>query len=130
MSATAAREITAGGVCLKIDYRQSGGDRGPSVRVYADVDGRPAQLLRFDCFEQDPHYHYAPEGEDDLRKLDPVEVPDPRPARRQPGVDDPHRRVRECGRPCRPGCGGGCRLRGRSGDRRGVPRRFELTGPC
>jgi hypothetical protein len=77
MSEMTAREINAGGVSLKIDYRQFGGDRGPSVRVYADVDGRPTQLLRFDCFEGDPHYHYAPEGEDDLRKLDPEEVPDP-----------------------------------------------------
>jgi hypothetical protein len=70
-------EIAAGGVRFLVDYRRFGGDRGPSVRVYADVEGRPVQLLRFDCFDKDPHYHYDPEGQDDHRKLDPIEVPDP-----------------------------------------------------
>jgi hypothetical protein len=77
MPEPAERIIETGGVRFNIDYRRFGGDRGPSVRVYADVDGHPAQLLRFDCFENDPHYHYNPEGHDDHRKLDRQEVPDP-----------------------------------------------------
>lgn len=77
MAESPVHEITAGGVRFLVDYRRFGGDQGPSVRVYADVDGRPVQLLRFDCFDQDPHYHYDPEGQDDHRKLDPREVPDP-----------------------------------------------------
>lgn len=77
MANSAAREIEAGGVRIQVEYRGIGGDRGPAVRVYGDVDGRPVQVLRFDCFENDPHYHYDPEGRDDHRKLGRQEVPDP-----------------------------------------------------
>src|SRR6476661_217213 len=77
MADTGARDIEVGGVRINIEYRQFGGDRGPSLRVYGDADGQSVQLLRFDCFENDPHYHYDPEGRDDHRKLSPEEVPDP-----------------------------------------------------
>lgn len=77
MAETASRDVEVGGVRLNVEYRRFGGDRGPAVRVYGDVEGRPVQLLRFDCFENDPHYHYDPEGRDDHRKLNPHEVPDP-----------------------------------------------------
>jgi hypothetical protein len=77
MAETGTRDIEVGGVRINVEYRHAGSDRGPAVRVYGDVDGRPVQLLRFDCFENDPHYHYAPDGEDDHRKLSPEDVPDP-----------------------------------------------------
>jgi hypothetical protein len=77
MAETGSRDLEVGGVRINVEYRRFGGDRGPAVRVYGDVDGRPVQLLRFDCFENDPHYHYAPDGRDDHRKLSPQEVPDP-----------------------------------------------------
>jgi hypothetical protein len=77
MAESAVREIEAGAVRFLVDYCRFGGDRGPSVRVYGDVEGRAVQLLRFDCFAKDPHYHYDPEGQDDHRKLHPQEVPDP-----------------------------------------------------
>jgi hypothetical protein len=77
MAETGTRDIEVGGVRINVEYRRAGADRGPAVRVYGDVDGRPVQLLRFDCFENDPHYHYAPDGADDHRKLSPEEVPDP-----------------------------------------------------
>ena len=77
MADTGARDIPVGGVRINVEYRSFGGDRGPAVRVYGDVDGKPVQLLRFDCFENDPHYHYDPECHDDHRKLDDQEVPDP-----------------------------------------------------
>ena len=77
MAETGARDIEVGGLRINVEYRHLGGDRRPAVRVYGDVDGRPVQLLRFDCFENDPHYHYAPDGRDDHRKLNPDEVPDP-----------------------------------------------------
>jgi hypothetical protein len=54
-----------------------GDDGGPAVRVFADVDGAAVQVLRFDCFRKDPHYHYDPGGADDKRDLNPEEVPDP-----------------------------------------------------
>src|SRR5918998_5013787 len=77
MAEEGTREFTVGGVRIDVAYRRFGGDQGPSVMVFGDVDGRPVQLLRFDCFDNDPHYHYDPEGQDDHRKLNRQEVPDP-----------------------------------------------------
>ena len=54
-----------GGVELHVDKRNFGSDGGPSVRVYGEVDGENVQLLRFDCFRKDPHYHYDPSGKND-----------------------------------------------------------------
>jgi hypothetical protein len=77
MSETPRYQIEAGGVVFDVEYRNFGGDRGPAVRVFADVDGRSVQLLRFDCFEKDPHYHYDPDGKDFHLGLNRETVPDP-----------------------------------------------------
>src|SRR5437867_13061862 len=76
MAENGARDIEVGGVRINVEYRHLGGDRGPAVRVYSDVDGRPVQLLRFDCFENDPHYHYDPDGKNLVLKLSRETVPD------------------------------------------------------
>jgi len=34
-------------------------DRGVSLHVFAEVGGRRVEVLRFDCFQEDPHYHYV-----------------------------------------------------------------------
>ena len=65
-----------GGVELHVDNRNIGADGGPSVRVYGEVDGENIQMLRFDCFRKDPHYHYDPSGKNDQRHLDKASVPD------------------------------------------------------
>lgn len=65
-----------GGVELHVDERNFGSDGGPSVRVYGETDGENTQLLRFDCFRKDPHYHYDPSGKNDQRSLDKASVPD------------------------------------------------------
>ena len=65
-----------GGVELHVDQRNFGSDGGPSVRVYGEADGENIQLLRFDCFRMDPHYHYDPSGKNDQRSLDKTSVPD------------------------------------------------------
>ena len=54
--------IEAGGVTFAVEHRHFGGDKGPAIRVLGDVNGVQVQLLRFDCFENDPHYHYDPDG--------------------------------------------------------------------
>ena len=36
-----------------------GAEQGPSVHVFGDVDGVEEEILRFDCFDQTPHYHYG-----------------------------------------------------------------------
>jgi len=56
------QDLEIGGLTFRIEYRTQGQDRGPAIRVFGDVDGTPRQVLRFDCFEDDPHYHYDPTG--------------------------------------------------------------------
>lgn len=73
---SAEKVFQVGGVELHINNRSLGADGGPSVRVYGDVDGESVQLLRFDCFRKDPHYHYDPSGKNDLHPLDKATVPD------------------------------------------------------
>ena len=65
-----------GGVELRVDNRSLGEDGGPTVRVFGKADGENIQLLRFDCFRKNPHYHYDPSGKNDHRKLDKETVPD------------------------------------------------------
>lgn len=65
-----------GGVELRVDNRNLGEDGGPTVRVFGKADGENIQLLRFDCFRKNPHYHYDPSGKNDHIKLDKEQVPD------------------------------------------------------
>ncbi len=34
-------------------------DRGVSVHVFGTSEGQRLEYLRFDCFDEDPHYHYV-----------------------------------------------------------------------
>src|SRR5919205_396987 len=53
------------------------GDHGPSLRIYGDVEGKPVQLLRFDCFEHEPHFHYDPDGKNNRIFMNTTRVSDP-----------------------------------------------------
>ncbi len=64
-----AQTFQAGNVWLTVEYRHFGGDEGYDIRVYAHVKGQPRQLLRFDCFKYQPHYHYDPLGQDERVEL-------------------------------------------------------------
>ena len=55
-------KIEAGAVTFALQYRALMPDQGVSIQVVGDVEGQPTELLRFDCFDQRPHYHYAPAG--------------------------------------------------------------------
>jgi hypothetical protein len=70
------QDFTAGALRFNVQYRKAGNDRGPAVMVYGDVDGRQVQLLRFDCFDNGPHYHYDPDGKNHVLKLSRETVPD------------------------------------------------------
>ena len=70
------RVFHVGGLELRVDERNFGADGGPSVRVYGKAANEDIQLLRFDCFRKDPHYHYDPSGKNDQRSLDKTAVPD------------------------------------------------------
>jgi len=69
--------IEVGGLCFNVRYSNLNTDRGPSLRIYGEVEGQPVQLLRFDCFEHEPHFHYAPEGKNNQLRLDKAKVSDP-----------------------------------------------------
>ena len=68
--------IQAGGLNFIIEYRNFGKDRGPAIRVYADIKNQTTQVLRFDCFENDPHYHYDPDGKNEMHHLSLIDTPD------------------------------------------------------
>ena len=53
-----------------------------SLHVYAvppGDGGEPVEHLRFDCFDEDPHYHYVSvrDGSNVVAHLDPVAIGDP-----------------------------------------------------
>jgi hypothetical protein len=51
--------ITAGALRFGIEYRRLQNDQGICIHVFAGPDDRQDEVLRFDCFEREPHYHYA-----------------------------------------------------------------------
>src|SRR5215468_946406 len=70
--------IGVGELRFNVRYtRARTGDHGPSLRIYGDVEGKPVQLLRFDCFEHQPHFHYDPDGKNNRIFLNTTRVSDP-----------------------------------------------------
>jgi hypothetical protein len=70
VAAAARLEAASGderGVTTELD------DRGVSLHVYAEDGGERREWLRFDCFEEDPHYHYISwrEKRNEMLHLDP-----------------------------------------------------------
>ena len=70
--------VSAGPVDFTLQYRlvdggrvgSRGADQGISVQVMGNVEGKDTELLRFDCFDQNPHYHYGPESKNERIDLD------------------------------------------------------------
>ncbi|NQZ98663.1 MAG: hypothetical protein HRU01_19345 [Myxococcales bacterium] len=54
-------------------------DRGVSIHVFGSAGGESLELLRFDCFEEDPHYHYISwhDKKNEMVHLDPIADGDP-----------------------------------------------------
>jgi len=68
--------LEAGGIQLRIEYRRSQGDEGWTFHIYRKTP--EAEVLRFDCFKKNPHYHYyAPEGKNEVHAMDKSEIPIP-----------------------------------------------------
>jgi hypothetical protein len=44
------------------------------IQVVGNVAGKETELLRFDCFDNRPHYHYGPENKNIRIMLDPTVV--------------------------------------------------------
>jgi hypothetical protein len=69
--------IEAGAVTFAMLYRSAGEDRGVTIHVMGSPGDQMTELLRFDCFEKIPHYHYAPLGRNERLNLDMVAAGDP-----------------------------------------------------
>ena len=55
--------IHAGPIDFAMSYRQEiMDDQGLCLQVYTKVGDHDTEILRFDCFDQNPHYHYGPEN--------------------------------------------------------------------
>jgi hypothetical protein len=51
--------------------------QGVCIQVTGAVAGTPTELLRFDCFDVDAHYHYGPEKKNERIMLDPTVMGNP-----------------------------------------------------
>lgn len=55
--------IDAGVVDFAMSYRKEiMNDQGLCLQVYSKIGDKDTEILRFDCFDQAPHYHYGPEN--------------------------------------------------------------------
>jgi cystathionine beta-lyase len=68
---TAAMSVThafaLGPVRLDVEHRSPGPAGGPTLRVLRAADGY--ELLRFDCFARDAHWHLDADGRDEVTQL-------------------------------------------------------------
>ena len=64
------RSIQAGNVRFFISHRKTSDDHGVSIQVYGKTPELEVELLRFDCFENVPHYHYGPDGRNERIDFD------------------------------------------------------------
>ena len=52
-------------------------DQGLCLQVYSEIDGKDTEILRFDCFDQTPHYHYGPENHNIRLNMDKTTAGNP-----------------------------------------------------
>ena len=70
--------INAGPIDVAMSYRaEIMNDQGLCLQVYSEIDGHDTEILRFDCFDQDPHYHYGPENHNIRLHLDKTTAGNP-----------------------------------------------------
>ncbi len=70
-------KIEAGAVTFALQYRALMPDQGVSIQVVGDVAGEEKELLRFDCFDQRPHYHYDPGDKNERHDMDKTTAGNP-----------------------------------------------------
>jgi len=71
------REFVAGPVRITVQYRRTIDDEGVAVRVFGKVGDEERQVLRFDCYQNSPHYHYDPHGTDEVHQMADEDITDP-----------------------------------------------------
>ena len=63
--------IGEGTIKFGIEYRDLLHDQGVCIHVLGDVsEDDEHELLRFDCFDHEPHYHYGPQKLNERLMLD------------------------------------------------------------
>ncbi|MBL4719799.1 MAG: hypothetical protein JKY20_01530 [Alphaproteobacteria bacterium] len=74
----------AGNIRFGLELRTLGDDGGLAIHVMSDLSGTPdgmnaeeTELLAFDCFRKEPHYHYGPRNKNHRIYWDKTLVPDP-----------------------------------------------------
>ena len=77
MADTDTVDIGSGLIKFHLHYSDQLNDQGVTMNVYGDVDGQDVEILRFDCFDHAPHYHYGPEKLDERLMLDKTTEGDP-----------------------------------------------------
>ncbi len=63
---TDAVEQHVGPYQVALVYRHISNDEGPTVHVFGLVEGEHKEILRFDCFKKQPHFHLGISYLDDL----------------------------------------------------------------
>ena len=65
--------VQTGSFEFRMMSRRVNQDYGGTLEVYGLVDGRPRELLKFDCFAQAPHWHRCyPDRKDEIAQLAPA----------------------------------------------------------
>ena len=78
IEATEKTVVDAGTLRFGIKYRQElMDDQGIGIEVFSEIDGKEVEILRFDCFDQKPHYHYSPEKENERQNIDKASAGNP-----------------------------------------------------
>jgi hypothetical protein len=67
--------IEAGNIRFGLEMRTVGPDGGMAIHVLGDVAGQEIELLAFDCFRVNPHYHYGPRANNERIFVDTTLVP-------------------------------------------------------
>ena len=70
--------VDAGALSFTIRYRKEiMDDQGICIQVSTDVGGVDEEVLRFDCFDQKPHYHYGTAKKNERIHLDKTTTGNP-----------------------------------------------------
>ena len=65
-------EVPCGPLVFRIRRREVGDDGGISIALYGPRNGEEAELLRFDLFRKDPHYHVPAGTPQPTGRIDPA----------------------------------------------------------
>ncbi len=69
--------IGDGPIKFGLEYRDELNDQGLCLHALGEVDGEDVEILRFDCFDHVPHYHYGPMKRNERLMLDKTTEGDP-----------------------------------------------------